>query len=372
MGTIKRNFSNNVTPTGKFDSADLTGTIPAANVADASLTNITSVPATVGDFVQKVASDPSPVSAGDLWYNTTSNTLKANVFQAAAWASGGNLGTARYQLGGAGDSNSAAVVFGGFNGSTGFTATEEYNGTSWAGGGSLPSQKRGMANAGTQTSALSGGGFTGGSPLVVTTTEEYDGSSWTSGGSLSTKRGFLGGCGLQTAALAVGGASDVPAWVNDVTNVESYNGTAWTSGTALPQAQRGNRPVGTTTAALNIGGLKSPGPGVQISQEYDGSTWTAAGNIITTRYGGGASGIQTSAIFFGGGTPPGPQSAATERYDGTSWASDTSLSSVIFNNASSISSPSFNSLSAGGGAPATVSTEEYTGATVVAQTVTTS
>ena len=44
MGTIKRNFSNNVTPTGKFDSADLTGTIPAANVANDSLTNITTVP----------------------------------------------------------------------------------------------------------------------------------------------------------------------------------------------------------------------------------------------------------------------------------------------------------------------------------------
>jgi hypothetical protein len=61
MGTIKRNFYNNITPTGKFDSADLTGTIPATNVADASLSNITSVPATVGDFVQKVASDPTPV-----------------------------------------------------------------------------------------------------------------------------------------------------------------------------------------------------------------------------------------------------------------------------------------------------------------------
>jgi len=325
-----------------------------------------------GRNIRSYTTDPANPQEGQIWYNSTSQVLKGEVLL-AAWSSGGNLGTARYQLGGAGDSNSAAVVFGGYSvPGGGFTNTEEYDGSSWTAGGSLPAQKRGMANAGTQTAALSGGGFNGSPPpFVVATTEEYDGATWTAGGALNTKRGFLGGCGLQTAALAVGGASDIPAWVNDVTNVESYNGTSWTNGTALPQAQRANRPVGTTTAALNIGGLKSPGPGVQSSQEYDGSTWTAAGNIITTRYGGGASGIQTSAIFFGGSTPASGQSADTERYDGTSWASDISLSSVRFNNASSISSPSFNSLSAGGGAPATAVTEEYTFAPTT-QTFTTS
>ena len=111
MGTIKRNFSNNVTPTGKFDSADLTGTIPATNVADASLTNVTSVPATVGDFVQKVASDPTPVGAGDVWYNTTSNALKS-VISSEAWSSGANLSLARQGVGGAGTQDAALAISG--------------------------------------------------------------------------------------------------------------------------------------------------------------------------------------------------------------------------------------------------------------------
>src|SRR6056300_1131869 len=94
MGTIKRNFYNNITPTGKFDSADLTGTVPADNIANASMTNVTSVPASVGDFVQKVASDPTPASAGDVWYNTTSNALKS-VVSLEAWSAGANMASAK-------------------------------------------------------------------------------------------------------------------------------------------------------------------------------------------------------------------------------------------------------------------------------------
>ena len=113
MGTIKRNFYNNITPTGKFDSADLTGTIPADNIANASLTNVTSVPASVGDFVQKVASDPTPVGAGDVWYNTTSNALKS-VVSSEAWSSGAPINFNRAYIAGFG-TTTAAVGAGGYN-----------------------------------------------------------------------------------------------------------------------------------------------------------------------------------------------------------------------------------------------------------------
>ena len=91
MGTIKRGFANNILTTGKFDATDLSGTIPSSNVANTTLSSITSVPASVGDLVQSVASDPSPAAAGDIWYNSTSGTFKAAVFLADAWASGGNV-----------------------------------------------------------------------------------------------------------------------------------------------------------------------------------------------------------------------------------------------------------------------------------------
>jgi len=41
MGTIKQNFANNVETGGTFDAQDLTGTIPAANIANSSLSDIT-------------------------------------------------------------------------------------------------------------------------------------------------------------------------------------------------------------------------------------------------------------------------------------------------------------------------------------------
>ena len=44
-----------------------------------------------GDPIETVATDPSNPLEGDIWYNTTSGTLKGLGFQSAAWASGGNL-----------------------------------------------------------------------------------------------------------------------------------------------------------------------------------------------------------------------------------------------------------------------------------------
>ena len=79
MGTITRNFANNIVTGGKVDGTDgLTGTIPASNVANDTLGNLTAFPATVGDFVEVTASDvpASPSTEGQLFYNSTSGTLK--------------------------------------------------------------------------------------------------------------------------------------------------------------------------------------------------------------------------------------------------------------------------------------------------------
>ena len=43
-----------------------------------------------GQKVQNLATDPSPGTEGQLWYNTTSNTAKFNsVTSADAWSTGG-------------------------------------------------------------------------------------------------------------------------------------------------------------------------------------------------------------------------------------------------------------------------------------------
>ena len=123
MGSIKRSLANNITTGGAFDATDLSGTIPSTNVADASLTNLTSFSPALGDTIESVASDPSPLSEGQFFYNSTTGALKG-VVQIKSWAAGGNMGTARKYLAGAG-TQTAGLGFGG-NGPS--AATEEFIG----------------------------------------------------------------------------------------------------------------------------------------------------------------------------------------------------------------------------------------------------
>jgi hypothetical protein len=155
-----------------------------------------------GQSIEVVASDPANPTIGQIWYNSTSNTLKGGGFQAAAWATGGNMNTARYYIAGCGI-QTAALGFGGYTSppATDRSETEEYNGSAWTAGGSLNTARNGLAGAGTQTAGLAFGGSPAGGA-----TEEYDGTNWaTSPGSLNTARYILGGIGIQTAALAFGG-----------------------------------------------------------------------------------------------------------------------------------------------------------------------
>ena len=117
-----------------------------------------------GQDILAVASDPANPTQGQIWYNTTSNTLKGGgVTTAGTWATGGNLNTARFYL----------------------------------------------AGCGTQTAALGFGGEL--DPGTSGATEEYDGSTWTTVSSLSTARSDLAGDGNTSAALAFGGLNPTPA-----------------------------------------------------------------------------------------------------------------------------------------------------------------
>ena len=129
-----------------------------------------------GQSIEVVASDPANPTQGQIWYNSTSNTLKGlGVSTAGSWATGNNMNTARSGLAGTG-TQTAAVGFGGENpgGATG--ATENYDGTSWSPSGSLVTTRRELAGAGIQTAALAFGGKVVTSPPVTAATEEYTGA----------------------------------------------------------------------------------------------------------------------------------------------------------------------------------------------------
>ena len=126
-----------------------------------------------GHHLQSVSSDNATIQLGDIWYNSTLGKIRVGKATAAAWASGGNMNTARESLGG----------------------------------------------AGTQTAGLGYGGLP---QCHAEKTESYDGSSWTEVSDLNTARAWLGAAGISTAGLAYGGESTLHAVS------ELWNGSGWT------------------------------------------------------------------------------------------------------------------------------------------------
>ena len=170
-----------------------------------------------GIHVQALASDPSNLGAGQVWYNTTTNKLKITaVSTSGAWASGGNMATARSSLAGAGTQTSG-LAFGGYANN----ATEHYDGSAWTAGGNLGTGRKNLTGAGTQTAGLAFGGTP-----PKTATEHYDGSAWTAGGNLGTGRYAIAGAGTLSAGLAFGGKA--PSTTNAT---EEYAGPGITTQT---------------------------------------------------------------------------------------------------------------------------------------------
>jgi len=322
-----------------------------------------------GQKVQYLASDPTDVQVGQVWYNSTSAVLKVRQTVATnSWASGGTLPAGTRLAGGAG-TQTAAIVFGGISpGNAVQTTTRYYDGTTWSNPPASMNNGRyaiGSANAGTQTAALGFGGDQLG-PLTAAT-ESYNGTSWTSVNSLNTTRAGVGGAGTQTAGLAFGG-SNPPG--TRLTSTETWNGTSWTASGALPVAKRLMAGFGIQTAAISAGGES---PIVATTESFNGSTWTAVNSMNTARTLLGGVGTQTAGIGFGGYTGGSPSvTSATELWNGTSWTSNpTGLGSARYGPAGTGTQSS--ALSTGGlPAPVSTSSEEWTGTVTSSKTVTVS
>jgi len=327
------------------------------------MTNYTGIQ---GQNILIVSSDPSDPTEGQIWYNTTSNTLKDYQFAAVnAFASGGNLNTARSWLVAAqqGTQTAALVIGGDTSGGGSITgATEEYNGTAWTSKTSASALYQ-RGGAGTITAALVFGGHTPQSAA----TESYNGTSWSPGGNLPTSTRTNGGVGTQTAALSFGGGYPVGS-IAGATN--KYNGTSWTSTGSLPTELAAMGVAGTQTAALSIGGNTDPAV-VASTSSYNGTSWTALASLNTARAGLAGAGISTAALAFGGGSP----GTITELWNGTSWTTNpTGLSTG--RGALAGCGTQAAALAAGGSPapnspPQTAATEEWTGpGAAVTQTVT--
>ena len=301
------------------------------------------------------------VTGGPRLTNTEEYAKSINVITAAAWASGGNLGTARNRVGGAG-TQTAGLAFGGSvspgaGEPTVANLSEEYDGSSWTEGNNLGTSRYGVQGCGIQTAALAVGGVINPNAGAGATkdTEEYDGSSWTAQPDTTNVFYLDGVAGTQTAAVIRGGAGGPPGIAGNFT--EEYNGSSWSANPGtIGTARYAGSFIGTQTAAIYCGG-QPPAPVGFLSDTYDGSTFSSAPSLVVQFARGGGAGTQTNALIFG----PSTASVVTQQYNGTSWV--TSANNATERNSIAVSPAATASaaLMSGGGPGVKNNTEEFTG-----------
>jgi hypothetical protein len=261
----------------------------------------------VGTAVTNNAGAFPGAADGELWFNSTASTFQYQYgATTSAWSTGGNLNTAREEMGGVGI-KTAALAFGGESPGT-YNATEEFNtgqpiANTWQTGGDLNTAKDSLGGAGTSAAGLAFGGNG-----TLTETEVYNGTNWTEVNDLNSGRNFdvKQGLGTSTAALACGGFNPSSS-PQQLGVTESYNGSAFTEENDLNTARGQTAGGGTTTAAL------------ALTETWDGTSWTETADMNTARNNIGGSGTSSTSALAYFGQPPPSQTAITESWDGTSW-----------------------------------------------------
>jgi len=291
--------------------------------------------------------------------NTEEYNFSASVIIPAAWASGGNLSTARAAAGDCGIQTAGLIVNGGI-GTAPYTsnATEEYDGSTWTSGGNTPFLSSDLSAAGTQTAAL--GFASGDSPTTAVIT--YDGSTWTTSPATyppqspgSQHRGI----GTQTAAISVGMGTGSLNW----------DGSSWASGPSTNTPRNGQKPAGwgTQTSAIVATGFQNPTTLTSNSESFNGTSFTEEGLVLTAvrRVGGTTSASGSDGFFTGGSTAAGAftYTTQTQAWDGTVWYTSANLANARLNH---MGFGTNNSAAVTGGQLSTGitnTTEEFTGET---------
>jgi len=276
-----------------------------------------------GFNVQVLSADPPAPGVGQVWYNTTTGTMKGyGQIGTGAWASGGAVNTQRSQAQGVG-TTTAGLILGGDPPASVGTLVESYNGTSWTTSPVAMNTGHSAAmSSGTQTSAIVVSGFSS-DPTRTVNCEIWNGSTWTETGNVTTARSnaYPSIAGTVTATLVAAGNSS-PSVLS--TNVELFNGTAWTETTDVNEGKKSGAGAGTQTDCLIWSGY----PPAYGSEVWNGTTWTEITDMGQNRYDMGNSGATSTAAMGAGGTyPPGNRLTIVEAWDGSSWTEVADLSS---------------------------------------------
>jgi hypothetical protein len=276
-----------------------------------------------GFTIPNVSSDPSNPIAGQIWYNSTSATLKGRVegFSVGAWASGTAINSGRQGQGSAGV-QTAGMIMGSGPVPAGRDQTEVYNGSTWTESNDLNTGRGGrISGMGTITAGVAAGGENG----TLDNAEEYNGTGWTAVTAMNVGRRNAGSAGTQTAGLIVGNPGGTAT-------SEEYNGTGWTTGGELSTGRSSLGGGGTLAASIMSGGEIPGSTTTPNTETYDGTSWTETGNLNTTRcsYGSSISGTTSNLLIFGGSpTASSPYMTETEHFNGTSWTELADLATGI-------------------------------------------
>ena len=268
-----------------------------------------------GKRVDVLDSDPTLTSAyeGQVWYNSTSGTLKSVVSFGAWFASTPQI-VGGYSQGAAGTTEALISV-----------GRDKYPGP--------PPSSRTTGDA-----------------------EEYNGSGWTTVTSNPNAWAFQATCGTQTAAITACGTLNGVTYQSGST---LWNGTAWTSNPSLPTISEAFNQFGTQTASIGFGG-GTPSGYPANAFTGDGEGWTAGPNLSNDkRYGSGCTGTSTAGIAFGGQAPT---NAVVEELDGTTWTSGTAMPTTGHNMPTGVGAQS-SAFALPGVMPSTTSTFKYDGTT---------
>jgi|DEB0MinimDraft_10_1074344.scaffolds.fasta_scaffold37140_1 hypothetical protein len=339
-----------------------------------------------GQSIEVVASDPANPTVGQIWYNSTSNTLKGNSYVYAAWSSAPNLNSGK-QTGGGFGSASAALIFTGvpvnWPPTLQTNETEEWNGSTWTTAPNYPTQAYNTGGTGIETAGLAAGGGVPAHP-DTNISNYWNGSAWTGAPNLAQSRANMSMFGTQTAAIGCGGYDFPNPRATTALVTQVFNGSSWTTGNNFASGAHSSGAFGTQTAGLVAGASSLPIPiesSSIISQEYDGTSWTIGNNLTVGKYGFAGSGTQTAAFYYSLYDYPAPMGPSDNWkiglfYDGTSWSSVESYPGLYLANYGSPAGTQSAAISSGGKIPGTPSSMNtsftYQGAGPQIQTITAS
>ena len=335
-----------------------------------------------GRRVNVVSSNPSNPKDGEVWYNSTLGLLKGYVLGTAVWTSGGALNTKRSAaIAGTVTAGLAShgYVYSPSSPVGGSVATEEYNGTSWTSVNNANQARYQTSALGTQTAAVVFGGLNGttepGPYTMSASFESYNGTTWTALTNAPTaKAGGTPMVGTSTTLAQECGNSDGSGGVSNT--VQEYASGSWSAGENYPISIQGLAGAGIQTASVHMGGATAaPGsPVVDTANEYDGTNFSATSAIpAASRSFGGRKGTQTACIFAGGVSP---LNQKTLDYDGSTFsinpATQVTTRPSVGNSGMSGTANTASLICGAGSTPTLTNTEEFAGAVTETKTLTTS